>query len=87
MSEEIIEAAFRYSQEKTKPLMLISSRNQIDWGGGYVNDWTTKQYGAYVASMKKKYRKAKVFICRDHCGPGFNGNDDVQDVYTTAVID
>ena len=28
-----------------------------------------------------KYTNAKVKICRDHCGPGFNGKQNINDVY------
>jgi tagatose-1,6-bisphosphate aldolase non-catalytic subunit AgaZ/GatZ len=86
MSEEIIEAAFLYSETNSVPLMLISSKNQIDWDAGYVNNWNTKQYSSYVAEMKKKYPKAQIFVCRDHCGPGFK-NDDLTDVYKTIDAD
>jgi hypothetical protein len=86
MSEEIVEAAFRFSQQHSMPLMLIASRNQIDWDGGYVNGWTTAKYGAYIVSMKKKYPKARVAVCRDHCGPGFK-SDDIADVYKTIDAD
>lgn len=86
MSEQIIEAVFRCSEEQKEPLMLIASKNQIDWDGGYVNRWTTKQYANYVQKMKKKYSGAKVYLCRDHCGPGFKNND-LKDVYKTINAD
>lgn len=38
LSSEIIEAVFRYSNNNLIPLMLIASKNQIDWDGGYVNN-------------------------------------------------
>lgn len=86
MSTEIIEAAFRYSQNKSSELMLIASKNQIDWDKGYVNNWDTKSYRFFLNEMKKKYAKSKVYICRDHCGPGFK-NDDLKDVYKTIDTD
>ena len=42
--------------------------------GGYVNNWNTKDYSKFILKMKKKYKNSKVKVCRDHCGPGFNGN-------------
>lgn len=87
MSPEVIEAVFRFSHYHRKPLMLIASKNQIDWNGGYVNGWTTEQYMRYVNDQKKKYPDSAVLICRDHCGPGFNGNDDLDDVYKTIASD
>lgn len=86
MSTEIIEAVFRYSEQNTVPLMLIASKGQIDWDGGYVNKWNTKQYMDYVGLMRKQYPKAAVYICRDHCGPGFKNND-LKDVYATIDHD
>ena len=87
MSEEIIEAVFYYSNFFRAPLMLIASKNQIDYKGGYVNNWTTEEYMEFVRKMRKQYPMAKVKICRDHCGPGFNGNDDLKDVYKTIDAD
>lgn len=86
ISTEIIEAAFRYSQNKNSDLMLIASKNQIDWDKGYVNNWDTKNYRNFLNEMKKKYTKSTVYICRDHCGPGFK-NDDLKDVYRTINTD
>ncbi len=87
MSPEIVEATFRYSHFHRKPLMLIASKNQIDYKGGYVNNWTTKEYMEFVVDMKKHNPLAKVKICRDHCGPGFNGDFDLDDTYKTIEDD
>jgi hypothetical protein len=86
MSPQIVEAVFSYSQEKGEPLMLIASKNQIDHDGGYCGNWNTLQYGEYIGKMKQKYQQAKVFVCRDHCGPGFK-NDELEDVYKTIDAD
>ena len=69
MSEEVIEAVFRYSHKTGEHLMLICSRNQIDRKNGYV--FQTYQYRDYIEKMKLRYAFANVAICRDHCGPGF----------------
>jgi len=87
MSSEIIEAVFRYSHYYRKDLMLVASKNQIDWDGGYVNGWTTEDYMKYVNQLSKQYYNAKVYICRDHCGPGFNGDYDLEDTYKTIEQD
>jgi hypothetical protein len=87
MSSEIIEATYRYSSVKEIPLMLIASKNQIDWSGGYVNNWNTRKYMIYVSEMKKRYPKARIYICRDHCGPGFNNIYDLKDTYETIDSD
>ncbi len=86
MSPEIVEAVFSYSHKKGQPLMLIASKNQIDWDGGYCGAWTTAEYAGYIQQMQNKYPKAKVYICRDHCGVGFK-NDDLEDVYKTIDAD
>lgn len=87
MSSEVIEAVYKYSSINNKQLMLIASKNQIDHNGGYVNNWNTKQYSDYLKYMQSKYVNAKVKICRDHCGPGFNGNYNLKDVYKTIDSD
>lgn len=87
MSSEIIEATFRYSHYYRKELMLIASKNQIDHHGGYVNGWTTAQFCKYTSELKDIYNNSNVKICRDHCGPGFNGIYDIKDTYETIKYD
>ena len=87
MSSEAVEAVFRYSNLHRKPLALIASKNQIDYKGGYVQNWTTESYMRFIGEMKMKYPYAQVKICRDHCGPGFNGNYDISDTYATIEED
>lgn len=87
MSPEIIEAVFRYSGVARRPFMLIASKNQIDYNGGYVNDWTTAEYMRYIKEMRAKYLDSDVLICRDHCGPGFNGVADLDDTFRTVSED
>lgn len=87
MSSEAIEAVFRYSHENGRELMLIASKSQIDHHGGYVNGWTTTQYCEYVSSLKNLYPNSNVKICRDHCGPGFNGIYELEDTYETIKCD
>jgi hypothetical protein len=87
MSPEIVEAVFRYSSVAHRPFMLIASKNQVDYNGGYVNNWTTAEYMRYVKEMRAKYMDADVLICRDHCGPGFNGITDLDDTFKTVNED
>ena len=65
MSGTIIDAIVSYSADKSRPLMLIASRNQIDRDSGYV--MTTEQFAQRVNPAKSQYTK----VCRDHCGPYF----------------
>jgi hypothetical protein len=87
LSSQIIEAAFLFSQENKKSIMLIASKNQVDYSRGYVNNWTTKEYVNYLRGLKKKYPSSNIIICRDHCGPGFNGKYDLEDTYKTIKED
>ena len=87
MSTQVIEAVFRYSHFHRKELMLIASKNQIDYSGGYVNGWNTRQYCDFLNEMKKKYAFSNIWNCRDHCGPGFTGNMSMNDTYKTVESD
>ena len=87
MSSEVIEATFRFSNYHRKDIMLISSKNQIDHNGGYVNNWNTKDYMTFIKKMKLKYLYSNIIICRDHCGPGFNNNKNLEDTYKTIKSD
>jgi hypothetical protein len=69
MSPEIIESVYRYSSDQDITLMLIASRNQIDYERGYVMD--TDEFGETLGEMEHKYPLADVMPCRDHCGYGF----------------
>ncbi len=85
MSSEIIEAIFLYSHFHRKQLMIIASKNQIDYDGGYV--MKTKEFMEFVKKMKENYPDSDVLIARDHGGPLFNGNSDLNDVYKTFEED
>lgn len=87
MSSEIIESVYRYSNYYRKELMLIASKNQIDHDKGYVNNWSTKEYLKFIKLMLERYPNSSVKICRDHCGPGFNGIYDLEDSYKTIKSD
>lgn len=69
MSVNCVNAAILLANEHEVPLMLIASRRQIDsddFGGGYVNQWTTDAFARYVIERDKK---GKVLLARDHGGP------------------
>ena len=72
MSENCVAAVFRYSHDHSCPIEIIASRRQIEareFGGGYVNNWCTEDFGAHISKMRKKYPKSLVVLCRDHGGP------------------
>lgn len=87
MSEEVVDAVYDFSAKRGTQLMLIASKNQIDHGGGYVNNWTTRTFADHLARMKRRYIGENVVVCRDHCGPGFNNISDIQDTYRTVDED
>jgi tagatose-1,6-bisphosphate aldolase non-catalytic subunit AgaZ/GatZ len=69
MSKNCIDATIELADEYSAPLMLIASRRQIDseqFGGGYVENWTTKQFADYVI---KKDTNKNIILARDHGGP------------------
>jgi hypothetical protein len=68
MSIEIIDAISDFAKKKNKKIMLICSRNQIETsklGGGYVNNFSTKEFSKFVKSKNNK----NLIMCRDHGGP------------------
>jgi len=75
MSVHCVDAAIELANEHEAPLILIASRRQIDgeeFGGGYVNHWTTEQFAQYVIERDKK---GKVLLARDHGGPWQNTSE------------
>ena len=72
MSKNCIDASIELSDKYLLPLMLIASRRQIDsseFGGGYVNNWSTEEYSSYV---KEKDKGGYILLARDHGGPWQN---------------
>ena len=69
MSLNCVDAAIELANEFEAPLLLIASRRQIDaeeFGGGYVNNWTTQEFANYVIDHDQK---GKILLARDHGGP------------------
>ena len=69
MSKNCVDACCEIASP-TIPLMLIASRRQIDseeFGGGYVQNWTTSDFSKYVLKKNKN-----IILCRDHGGPWQN---------------
>ena len=55
MSPEVVEAAFRFSHYNRKELMIIASKNQVDYNGGYVNNWTTKDLMDFLQKEREQF--------------------------------
>ncbi len=69
MSVNCVDATIELANEHEVPILMIASRRQIDsveFGGGYVNNWTTEEFARYVT---EKDKKGKVLLSRDHGGP------------------
>ena len=75
MSVNCVDATIELSNEYCVPIFLIASRRQIDseeFGCGYVNNWSTKEYSKYVI---EKDKKGKILLARDHGGPWQHPNE------------
>jgi tagatose-1,6-bisphosphate aldolase non-catalytic subunit AgaZ/GatZ len=72
MSVNCVDATIELANEHEVPILMIASRRQIDseeFGGGYVNNWTTEEFSRYVTDKDKK---GKILLARDHGGPWQN---------------
>ena len=75
MSKNCVDSTINVSNEYDVPIMMIASRRQIEckeYGGGYVNNWSTEEFAKYV---EKNDVKGNIILCRDHGGP-FQGKDE-----------
>jgi hypothetical protein len=75
MSLNVVDSSIELADKYKSPIMLIASRRQVDsdeFGGGYVNNWTTKNFSNYV---KKKEKTKNIYLARDHGGPWQNNLD------------
>jgi hypothetical protein len=63
MSKNIVDAIINYNTNIKNSVGIIASRRQIDYFGGYVNNWTTHSFVEYVKSQNPN-----IIVCRDHGG-------------------
>tara|TARA_B100001057_G_scaffold499455_1_gene610184 strand:- start:1984 stop:2952 length:969 start_codon:yes stop_codon:yes gene_type:complete len=68
MSKNVVDSVIEFAQENNIDIGFIPSRRQVEFSGGYVNNWTTKAFSEYVAGRAP--------IERDHGGPGQGLFDD-----------
>jgi tagatose-1,6-bisphosphate aldolase non-catalytic subunit AgaZ/GatZ len=69
MSVNCVDVTIELANEHEVPILMIASRRQIDseeFGGGYVNNWSTQEFARYVTDKDKK---GKILLARDHGGP------------------
>jgi hypothetical protein len=76
MSKNIVDAIVEFCVSTNNVIGLIPSRRQVEWDGGYVNNWTTEEFSNYVTTLP---------LQRDHGGPGQGNNDD--DGYESLAYD
>jgi|TARA_B110000438_G_C15820288_1_gene654046 tagatose-1,6-bisphosphate aldolase non-catalytic subunit AgaZ/GatZ len=72
MSTNSIDVSVELANEYSIPIFLIASRRQIDadsFGGGYVNNWSTEEFSAYVQNLDDGNN---IILSRDHGGPWQN---------------
>jgi hypothetical protein len=67
MSVNVVDCVIKHSH--IHPIGLIPSRRQVDYCGGYVNNWDTRSLSQYVSNEN-------VLLCRDHGGPYQGLNND-----------
>lgn len=67
MSKNIVDSVIEFNNNN---FGLLPTRRQIDWDGGYVNNWTTEGFYTYVRNS------SNIILERDHSGPGQGKNDD-----------
>lgn len=71
MTKNVVDSVIQFCKETDNYITFIPSRRQIEYDGGYVNNWTTEEFSKYV-----KQKTNKVKIQRDHAGPGQGSIDD-----------
>ena len=68
MSKNVVDAIIEFTEETDNKVGFIPSRRQVEYNGGYVNNWTTEEFSKYV--------NGRVPIERDHGGAGQGYKDD-----------
>ena len=76
MSKNIVDAISNFCNDTENVIGLIPSRRQVEFDGGYVNNWTTKGFKEYTNNS---------LVMRDHAGPGQGLDDD--DGYQSLRVD
>jgi hypothetical protein len=75
MSKNIVDSVIELGSGK---IGLLPSRRQIEFNGGYVNNWTTETFKKYVNE------KSDIIIERDHGGIGQGDMDEYESYFTDA---
>lgn len=70
MTKNVVDGAIQFETKTKTPIAFIPSRRQVEFDGGYVNNWTTSEFCEYVKS------RSSATIVRDHAGPSQGKNED-----------
>jgi hypothetical protein len=65
MSKNIVDTIIDFCNKNNTSIGLIPSRRQVEFNGGYVNNWKTSEFIDYVRSKTNH-----ILLVRDHSGPG-----------------
>jgi fructose/tagatose bisphosphate aldolase len=71
MSQNVVDTIIEFCNKTNNNIGLIPSRRQVEWDGGYVNNWNTKNFSEYV-----NRKSNSIVLQRDHSGPGQGQFDD-----------
>ena len=71
MSRIVVDAVIEVNNDTDLKIGFIPSRRQVEYNGGYVNNWTTGSFSEYVKSPNNL-----IVIERDHGGPGQGYQED-----------
>lgn len=71
MSKNIVDTIIDFCNYNNISIGLIPSRRQVEFNGGYVNNWKTSEFVYYVRNKTNN-----VMLVRDHSGPGQGQIDD-----------
>jgi len=76
ISKNITDSVLHFCKEQNHTIGLIPTRRQVEWDGGYANNWTTKNFKDYAGTLPLK---------RDHAGPSQGYKED--DGYASLAHD
>ena len=71
MSKNVVDTIIKFVNNNKIDIVFIPSRRQIEYNGGYVNNWNTKDFIKYV-----KEKNSNILIERDHSGPSQGSIED-----------
>ena len=62
MTKNVVDTIIEFCEVEGENIGLIPSRRQVEYDGGYVNNWTTEDFAEYVK------QKSSLVLQRDHGG-------------------